>query len=272
MYQDETVEKEPGRYIEANGLNIHYDEQGEGSPLVLLHGGTGSLGNWYEHLPTFAEHFRVIMLDSRGHGQTRNPASELGYDMMADDVAAFAKALDLSKPLILGYSDGGQIALELGMRHPDLAGALVLGGTCYRFGKQYFEALEGFGIHNPAVFDVGEMEKAAPEWVEALKVEHARPDDPENWRTLMKQISALWWDVHDYSAADLAKITAPTLILVGDRDEGVDPEQSVEMYRMIPNAELAIMPNANHGTAFGPLSWAVVLDFLKRQSWESAEE
>jgi len=267
MSQTNPTDTQQGRYIEANGLNIYYEEYGKGEPLILLHGGTATLRSWQEHIPAFAEYYRVIALDSRGHGKTNNPAGELSYSMMADDVAAFSQALNLNKPLVFGYSDGGQIALEMGMRYPDLTNALVLGGACYRFPEQYFEALKGFGVDKPgtAPLDFERMQREAPDWVQYLEAEHARTDDPDYWKILMEQISILWWNVQDYRVEDLQKITAPTLILQGDRDEGVDVEQAVEMYRGIPNAELAVLPNASHGQ-LGELSNSVVIDFLKRHT------
>jgi pimeloyl-ACP methyl ester carboxylesterase len=268
MSQSDPMAIQQGHYVQANGLSIYYEEygkDGKGDPLILLHGGTATLHSWREHIPAFAEHFRVIALDSRGHGKTNNPAGELSYSQMADDVAAFIKALDLDNPFVFGYSDGGQIALELGMRYPDITNALVLGGTCYRFPEQYFEALKGFGVDNPgtAPFDFEHLQTEQPEWVQYLEAEHARADDPDYWKTLMKQIAALWWNVQDYGVEDLQKIRVPTLILQGDRDEGVDVEQAVEMYRGIPNAELAILPNASHGD-LGELSNGLVIDFLER--------
>jgi pimeloyl-ACP methyl ester carboxylesterase len=263
MSQTNQTDVQQGSYIEANGLSIYYEEYGQGVPLILLHGGTATLQSWQEHIPAFAEHFRVIALDSRGHGKTNNPAGELSYSTMADDVAAFIEALNLSKPLIFGYSDGGQVALEIGMRYPGLTNALVLGGTCYKFTEQYFEALNGFGIDRSGAATVERMQTEAPDWVEYLKAEHGRADDRNYWKVLIKQISELWWNVRDYSVEDLQKITAPTLILQGDRDEGVAVEQAVEMYRGIPNAELAILPNASHDQ-LGELSNSIVIDFLKR--------
>lgn len=253
-----------GKYVEANGLNIYYEEHGEGHPLILLHGGTATVTSWDERMPMLSKHFRVLALDTRGHGKTDNPAGKMTYGMLADDVAAFAQALNLEKPLIFGYSDGGQVALELGIKYPDLASALVLGGTAYKFGQQYFDALDGWGVHKTGI-DLEEMERDSADWIEYLKAEHNRPDNPDYWQTLMQQISELWWSVKDYSAEELQKITAPTLILQGDRDEGVDIEQTVEMYRAIPNAELAVLPNATHG-ALNETAYQTVIDFLLRRS------
>ena len=90
------------------------------------------------------------------HGRTDNPTGELGYRVMADDVAALVGALDLQRPLMLGYSDGGQIALELGMRYSGLARALVLGGTQFRFSVAYLEDAR-------ALLGIAEGEEVDPE-------------------------------------------------------------------------------------------------------------
>ena len=122
-----------GTHIEANGLRVYYEVHGEGEPLLLIHGGTATSQSWASHFPAFTEHFQVFAPDSRGHGRTDNPTGELDYRLMADDVAALVSALGLRRPFVLGYSDGGQIALELGMRYPELARALVLGGTQFSY-------------------------------------------------------------------------------------------------------------------------------------------
>jgi pimeloyl-ACP methyl ester carboxylesterase len=127
--QEEVISPQPGHYVNANGLDVYYEEVDAGAPLILLHGGTVTSARWQPQLPAFARHFRVITPDSRGHGRTNNPAGVLSYRLMADDMAALVQALGLDAPLICGYSDGGQIALEIGMRYPDLAAALVVGGA-----------------------------------------------------------------------------------------------------------------------------------------------
>jgi pimeloyl-ACP methyl ester carboxylesterase len=81
-----------GTYIEANGLKIYYEAYGEGTPLVLIHGGTATSQAWASRLPAFAKHFQVFAPDSRGHGRTDNPTGELGYRVMADDVVALVGA------------------------------------------------------------------------------------------------------------------------------------------------------------------------------------
>ena len=255
-----------GRYAQANGLMMFYEARGSGPPLILLHGGTATSSMWRPQIPTLVQHFRVITPDGRGHGRTDNPTGELSYRLLADDVAGFIQDLGLIKPLICGYSDGGQIVLEIGMRYPGLAAALVVGAAWYRFSESYVNTLKAFGFEGPGAVNIEQLKREAPDSVKHWQTEHARPDNPDYWQMLLKQIATLWWTPLDYEAEDFRKITEPTLVVMGDRDELIEIEQALEMYRLITNAELAILPNASHLSATGKLFTETVLDFLLRHS------
>jgi pimeloyl-ACP methyl ester carboxylesterase len=262
-----------GTYIEANELRVYYEVHGEGEPLLLVHGGTATSRDWASHLPAFTEHFQVFTPDSRGHGRTDNPIGELGYRMMADDVAALVGALGLQLPLVLGYSDGGQVALELGMRYPGLARALVLGGTQFRFSEAYLEAVRGlFGIAKGEEVDPEKLEREQPDWVGFLREAHGHVYGHEYWKTYVKQLASLWLTPLHYTSEDLATVTDPVLILTGDRDEGVSPEEAVELFRLLPNAELAVAPASDHSfiEAKAGLFDALALEFLVRHRNDSA--
>jgi pimeloyl-ACP methyl ester carboxylesterase len=252
--------------VAANGLDMFYLEAGQGPALVLLHGGTGTSSYWSEQLPVLAQHFHVFAPDSRAHGQTDNPDGSLSYPMMADDVASFIDALELEQPLVAGYSDGGQIALELGLRHPTLPCALVIGGASYTFGADYFAELRSWGFSGPGRVDVAQMQFPGFDWAEWVRHQHVRDDDPTYWRTLLDQISKLWYSVGDYSAEELGTITAPTLVFIGDRDAMNPLEQNVKMYRLLPRGEIFVVPNATHFSAAADIVNPVVLDFLLRQA------
>ena len=253
-----------GQFVSANGIDIHYVEVGTGAPLILLHGGTATASSWQGHAPAFAQHCRVIALDTRAHGRTKHPAGDLSYALLADDVVAFVAALGLDKPMICGYSDGGQSALEIGMRYPDLAVGLVLGGTAPRFTDAYYRTLHEWGYEAPGKVDFDRVEPVMGDYLDYLKTEHAALGGPDYWRELIGLISTLWLTPLAYTAADFAKVTAPTLVLVGDRDEAIPVEQAVELYRALPNAELAVVPNSDHGGAIGEPFAPLVLDFLQR--------
>jgi pimeloyl-ACP methyl ester carboxylesterase len=268
MVPTNTVSNQPGRYATLNDVKMYYEEYGSGEPLILLHGGTVTLSMWQPHIPSFAQHFRVIAPDSRGHGRTNNPTGEFSYRLLADDVAAFIQALGLTKPLICGYSDGGQIALEIGMHYPNLTRALVVGAAWYKFSEVYLDFLKEFGFEGPGVVNIEQIRRAMPDFVEFWQTEHSRANDPDYWQTLLRQISTMWWTPLGYTAEDFQKIAKPTLILMGDRDGTIELEQAVEMYQLIPNAELAILPNATHMSAVteGDLFTNIVLDFLLRHA------
>jgi pimeloyl-ACP methyl ester carboxylesterase len=255
-----------GTYVEANGLKVYYEVYGEGEPLLLIHGGTATSQSWASHLPALTQQFRVFAPDSRGHGKTDNPTGELGYRAMADDVAALVGALGLKRLLVLGYSDGGQIALELGMRYPGLAKALVLGGTQFRFSEAYLEDARALlGIAKGEEVDTEILGREQPDFVAYLREAHGHVYGPEYWKTYVKKLSALWLTPLGYASDDLAAITDPVLLLVGDRD-GVATEESIELFRLLPNAELAVAPASDHGfiEAKADLFDALALDFLVR--------
>jgi pimeloyl-ACP methyl ester carboxylesterase len=160
--------------------------------LLLVHGGTATSQSWASHLPAFTEHFRVFTPDSRSHGRTDNPKGELDYRVMADDVAALVGALGLQRPLVLGYSDGGQIALELGIRYPGLVRALVLGGTQFRFSEAYLEDARALlGIAEGQEVDPERLEREQPDFVGYLREAHGHVYGPEYWKAYVRQIALL---------------------------------------------------------------------------------
>jgi pimeloyl-ACP methyl ester carboxylesterase len=195
---------------------------------------------------------------------------------MADDVAALVGVLGLWRPLILGYSDGGQIALELGMRYPGLATALVLGATLeFRFSEACLEAVRVLlGIVKGEEVNPKRLEREQPEWVAYLLREahghHLYGQD--YWKTYVRQIASLHLTSVRYASEDFAAVTDPVLILVGDCDEGASPEEAVEVFGLVPNAELAVVPASDHGfiEAKADLFDALALDFLMRHQNDSA--
>ena len=266
MTQTDSYSTPQGHYVQANGLNMYYEEYGSGKPLILLHGGTVTSQMWRPFLSSLVPHFRIIAPDSRAHGKTNNPNGELTYPLLADDIVALIQALDLSQPLVFGYSDGGQIALEIGMRYPGLTAALVVGAAWYKFSETYIHSLKSVGFEAAGVVNLEKLQQVSPEWVSQLKTDHTRPDDSEYWQTLLKQISIMWWSPLDYTANDFYKMTEPTLIFIGDRDGLIELQQAVDMYQFIPNAELVVLPNTTHFSALSELSVNIVLEFLTRHA------
>ena len=257
-----------GHYVQANGPDIYYREHGQrdGQPLILIHGGLLTSDSWQPYLPAFAQRYRVITPDSRGHGRTNNPTGSMSFRLLADDVAALVQALGLDKPFIAGYSDGGQIALEIGMRYPDLPRALVIGGAYAELTGGSSEWVRSIlGDEQSSDVDYEKFERENPAFAAGLRQDHGT----ERWKTLLKEIKPMWNARLNYTPEDFAKGAAPTLVLLGDRDDFVPVEEGVRMYRLLPNAELAVVPGADHpDLIFSPSKVAVaqpiILDFLQR--------
>ncbi len=261
-------ETQQGHYIQANGLDIYYREHGQGRPLLLIHGGILTGNSWQPYLPAFAEHYRVITPDTRGHGHTKNPTAGLSFGLLADDVVALIQALDLKKPLIIGYSDGGQVALEIGMRYPDLPQAIVIGGAYVELtepSRQWVRSILG-DARSPEV-DIDKFARENPQFAAGLEADHG----PEAWKTLLKQIKPMWNATLNYSPDDFAGVVAPTLVLLGDRDGFVPVEEGLKMYHLLPNAEFAVVPHADHPSLIFSLAriavvQPLIIDFLKRHT------
>jgi pimeloyl-ACP methyl ester carboxylesterase len=234
-----TITTPQGAYVRANGLNIYYEQHGSGEQLLLLHGGTGTCRWWDAHIAFLAEYFQVFALDSRGHGKTDNPTGTFSYRAMGDDVAAFIQELHLQQPLLVGFSDGAQIALEIGIRYPTLVRALILTGVYSRLTESGMHSMYAFGVEGPNKVNYERMERDLPGLVQFWQAQHAVYGH-DSWRTLLDQISEMWYSPLGYVEADLQGVTAPTLIALGDRDGFSPVEEALynpQCWTLLPRDE-----------------------------------
>ncbi|MET3926273.1 alpha/beta hydrolase [Devosia sp. 2618] len=252
--------------VKAGDITINYTELGDGPPLLLLHGGLATAEtSWDSRYPQLTEHFHVYAPDTRGHGLTDNPSGRLGYDQFADDAVAFCRALGIEQPLIVGYSDGGQACIELGLRHPGFARAMAVGGTISYLSQKYEDDMRSFGFTAPGEADHDKIRSGWGDFFDTIELTHRGDGAPGYLHRLLAQVSTLWLTVPHYTVEQLQSIPTPTLIINGDRDHMAGLDQAQRLYENIPNSELAIVPNATHGAVDLDLFWVLVLDFLKRQ-------
>src|SRR5215510_7576702 len=245
-WEADMSENGSGRVVEVNGAALYYQEHGDGPPLVLIHGGLSTGSFWTPVAAELAAGFRVITPDSRGHGRSANPAGELSYARIADDIAALIVALDLQRPVVGGWSDGGQVTLEVGARYPAAAGALIVGAAYPDFQagglREAHRAL--LGADEAGVPDLAHLDAQLGEFADELKALH--PGGAGRWRALSHQTAPMWLEYKGLGPAELGAIQRPVLVLAGDRDELIPLDLSVSLYRTLPNAELAICPSLSH--------------------------
>jgi len=203
-----------------------YIEQGTGFPLILLHG-NGEDVHYFEHqMAPFAQHFRVIAVDTRGHGKTPRGEAPFTIRQFAEDLLAFMDRLSIEKAHILGFSDGGNIAMVFAMRHPERVEKLILDGA----------NLDASGVKKSIQIPIEIGYRIAKLF--ARKKPEAR-----------RKAELLGLMVHDPNVKpeELAAIQCPTLVLAGDNDM-IKESHTHLIARSIPGAELAII-QGNHFVA-----------------------
>jgi pimeloyl-ACP methyl ester carboxylesterase len=218
--------------VNANGISIHYALYGQGSPVILLHGGLASTDYWGNQIQALAPHHTVIAMDSRGHGRSTRDPRPYGYDLMADDVVALMDVLKVPRADIVGWSDGGILGLDLAMRHPDRAGKI------FAFAANTVTSGVIDGVEKNPTF-AAFIERAGHEYAE-----HSAT--PKEYDAFVEQISKMWASQPNWTDAQLKAITAPVLVADGDHDEAIKREHTEYIAATIPGAGLLILPNASH--------------------------
>jgi pimeloyl-ACP methyl ester carboxylesterase len=253
-------------YLLANGINTYYLEQGEGYPIILLHGGLSTAKlNWENHIPELAKNFHVVAPDCRGHGKSDNPSGKFSYEMMAEDIVELIQVLKLEKPLICGLSDGGQIAFELALNYPKLNKAIIVSGVLIEISEAYVDGFNQVGFMKPGVVNFEQLETAMKERIPIIKKAHSPVYGPDYWKTFIQELSKLWLDPNEYPGEKIKKIKMPVLNVHADHDF-IPIEEAIKIYRLLPHSELAVAPNSQHSFPFSnwKLFLALISDFLER--------
>jgi pimeloyl-ACP methyl ester carboxylesterase len=227
--------------VQLGDIEMYYETEGAGEPLLLLHGGTGCHDNWtHAGRDQFVREYALIMPDARGHGRTTNPSQKITHRQCALDTLALLDHLGISKCRAIGLSMGGNILLHMATLQPDRIEAMVVVSAAMYFPEQARAIMRQV----PAARD-----QPTQEW-ETMRQRHKQGD---------QQIVALWewarelkdsYEDMNFTPPSLSRITASTLIVYGDRDPLYPVEMAVEMYRAIPRSALWVVPVGGHGPVF----------------------
>ena len=222
---------------------LHYTEAGQGNPLLLLHSGGMSGAEWTPQVALFARQFRVIIPDHLGHGRSPMVAETLTIADLGRATLELLDELGLPQASLVGSSLGGAVALWLTVHHPDRVNKLVLYRVGYR--KDAASHAGTRSMADPAYWRGVGMHR----WLSEI---HRPQGGPDAWETVIRRVSEALDPAttdHVYDLATLRRIVQPTLLIVGDRDPVAPLAQILEMFEMIPNAGLWVMPCATHVTA-----------------------
>jgi pimeloyl-ACP methyl ester carboxylesterase len=239
MVTDHTRAQETGHYANVHGLTMYYEIHGTGRPLVLVHGGGSTIRTTFEKiLPLLAKTHKIIAVELQAHGHTSDRDAPVSFEQDADDVAELIKQLKVSGADVFGFSNGGNTAMQVAIRHPELVRKLILASTFYKRDGMY-----------PWFWDM--MQHATIEGMpkvyqdEYLRITHSRAGLQNMHDKDLHRVQTF----KDWKEEDIKSIEAPALIVIGDQDI-VRPEHAVEMFRMMRHARLAVLP-ANHGSYMG---------------------
>jgi pimeloyl-ACP methyl ester carboxylesterase len=248
-------------HLPINGLQLYYEAHGDlgGSevvPLLLIPGGFMSTDSMRQWVAAFVARRPVIVFDQQGHGRTADTPRTMSYEQFGDDAAALLHALEIERADVMGYSQGGGVALQLALRHPQLVSKLVTVSATYRRDGWYpsvLPGIEGLSADFFADTAVGEAFR-----------QHTA--DPEAFDAYIEKMKLLGIEDQNISDAQMRSIQAKTMVIVGDAD-AVKPEHALEMFKLcgggdeeaaatgaiskVPQARLVILPVTSHISILG---------------------
>lgn len=248
-------------YVSVNDLKVYYEVYGEGKPLVLLHGAFMTIDmNWGQLIPELSKNRKVIAIELQGHGHTSFSERKLSHATLAGDVAKVMDYLKVAKADVVGYSFGGTIAYQFAIQSPERLNNLVIISAAYKSTGWIPEVNKAFKGMKPALFMNSPMQTAYD----------AVAPDKTKWTRFLEQMIAAAGQPFDLGDTNIAKITAPVLLISGDND-GLDKNELAKTYTLLgggisadmapmPKSQLAIVPGQSHVSLM--MQTATILGYL----------
>ena len=219
-------------FAKVDDVSLYYEVHGGGEPILLIHGGLSHAGYWSAQIDDLARDYLVIAVDSRGHGRSSLSDKPFSYKLLANDFLMLLDKLNIQSTNILGWSDGGIIALELAIRQPKrLKKIIAFGANSHPSGVK------------PNVTENSRFR----EFLTRANADYlAMSPEPNRWSEFLKSITKMWANEPNFSDLELQNITVPTLVLGGQQEEAIYPAHIEELSKKIPNSKLIMMPETGH--------------------------
>ena len=250
-----------GHYLIVDDAKIYYETYGSGgTPLVLLHGGLyGYIEEFGELIGELSKHRRVIAIATRGHGRSELGTKPFSYALFVDDAFSVIRHETDEKVDVLGFSDGAVTAYTLAAAHPDLIRQLVAIGGPRKLADWTPKAQAEFKSAKP-----GDVERDSPQFVADRK---KLMPQPERWVEFVERLNTMWSGPVYVTDEQIRSIKVPTLIVAGDHDPYNQIAKFVELFQLLPNGELAVIPGCGHVVldCKGQFTIAAVAAFLDEQ-------
>ena len=248
-------------YAPVNGSKVYYEVYGEGRPIVLLHGAFFTIGmNWGQLIPELSKTRKVIAIELQGHGHTPFSDRKLNFATLASDVEGVMNYLKIDSADVAGFSMGGSVAYQLAIQSPKRVRKLVIISSTYKSSGWLPVVTNGFKNMKPELFTNSPIKTAYD----------AVAPDKTKWTKFLDQMIAFAGVPFDLGEANIAKITAPVLLISGDND-GLDKIELIKTYQLLggavsadlgpmPKSQLAIVPSQGHVSLM--MQTKTILDYL----------
>jgi pimeloyl-ACP methyl ester carboxylesterase len=249
-------------FADVNGLHMYYELHGQGTPLLLLHGGIMTIDLSFARLiPPLAQSHLVIGVEMQGHGRTADIERTLTPAALAEDIVGLLDHLDIDRAHVLGHSMGGATALELAVSHPTRVQSIVPVSASVRPDGMHED------VTDPAKMATSTRLPTARDFADMRDAYTKLSPHPERFDAFIAATGRANLDMVGWSDEQLAGITAPTLLIIGDHDF-VTIEHAALMKKLIPDAYLAVLPNTTHmdATRRPELLVPMVSDFIRQTS------
>jgi len=222
-------------YVKVGDVTIHYKVWGKGEPVVLLHGAMEYWKEWKNQIPYLAKKYKVIVVDTRGHGESTFTDVPFTYDLFAEDIVAVMNHAHLDSANIVGYGDGGIIAMEIAMKYPQRVRKIVaIGSNCKpdttAVYPEILQKVKGWEIDKMAFY---------------LQMKFKENPNPKLLGLFAKRMQTLMLTQPNLTSDDLDKIKCPVLFMVGDHDV-IRISHTDYMYENVPNGFLSVIPGTTH--------------------------
>lgn len=242
-----------GKYLTIKGTKIYYEEYGEGIPLLLIHGGFGSIIDFENVIPILSKKYKVIISDAPGLGRSEYSDTPLSYQLLAEYNSEIIDKLKLESLYVIGWSDGAITGLILAKNRPEKVKKLIISGANYK--------IEGFKNIEEAKnwTDTNWIEKNWPHWIK-----YYQKLSSKDWKRYVNEARQMWFQEQYFPKTDLEAIKTPTLVVYGDNDM-YTLEHGIEIHNAIKNSQFCVIPNCSH-EVFGEkpeIISRISIDFFK---------
>jgi pimeloyl-ACP methyl ester carboxylesterase len=223
-----------GKYLTIKGTKTYYEEYGKGTPLLLLHGGFGSIADFEYVIPILAKNYRVIISDAPGLGRSEYANSPLSYNLLAEYNSEIIDKLKLDSLYVIGWSDGAIAGLILAKNRPDKVKKIIISGANYKI--EGFKNLE----ETKNWTDTNWVEKHWPHWIN-----HYQTLSSKDWKRYVNEAKLMWFQEQYFPKSDLEALKISTLVVYGDNDV-YTLEHGIEIHTAIKNSQFCVIPNCSH--------------------------